>query len=153
MTSIRQRLLLAEDAFLCAMVEGTSAMESFDRQWAALLQDVEGGIQSSAFDEETIELARTTALRIAVFAESFESLQAKCQVLTSSMMDEVDTILSRMTISDTSSPSHVSPTITAAGVEYIYDACTLSSCAVWWLQPFCASLHISQQSIHLSVHL
>ncbi|KAI0936810.1 hypothetical protein AcV5_004857 [Taiwanofungus camphoratus] len=103
MTDIRERLLRVEDDLLSAIVEGTSAIETFDKSWSNLRRDIDIAIQDSSLDDETVSMAYFVSSRIAIYASTFYDLYVDYEDLTSNMVGEVETIMSRLTLGDTSS--------------------------------------------------
>ncbi|KZT02452.1 uncharacterized protein LAESUDRAFT_815304 [Laetiporus sulphureus 93-53] len=99
--SIRSRLLDAEDKLLSTVIDGPAAIEAFDHYWTALLHDVDNALLSEAgLDADTISLAHATSSRIAILADTFQSMQADYDALTSAMVDDLEDALRRTTLQD-----------------------------------------------------
>ncbi|KAJ8457221.1 hypothetical protein ONZ51_g11666 [Trametes cubensis] len=102
--SIRKRLYAAEDEYLAALVEGEAAMAAFDAQWQALASEIDSVAETSGLDEETSTLVHTTASRIAMLADTSIELYESYNLFTSQLMDEIDTLMSQLSLVDGSHP-------------------------------------------------
>lgn len=102
MESIRYRLSKADTDLLHAFTEGPAALDSFDRQFSNLQQDIERLLQSGDVDEDLMELAAVTASRVALYAQALYDISAEARALESDMVGEIESIFMDLTISDKS---------------------------------------------------
>lgn len=100
MSSIRERLLAAEDELLSAFIEGSSAIVSLTGKWELLQEDVAAAIASSSLDVETIDLAVAVSSRIEIIASSFEDVIGVTDEVHTSLDAELDTIFSQLALDD-----------------------------------------------------
>ncbi|KAI0673310.1 hypothetical protein C8Q78DRAFT_1016559 [Trametes maxima] len=114
MSSIQDRLLSVEDEFLDALLEGGLSLVVFEERWDKLLAEINLAFDSGSLDDGVSSLAHTTALRIATLAETSADLFARRDAITSELMDEIDTLMAHLTLSDESSAysrSDVTPSL------------------------------------------
>ncbi len=119
--SLKGRLLAVEDDFLYALSGGEAAIIAFDRNWQTLLQDIDSAVAKTNADAETLSLAHTVSLRIALLADASADLYTSCDSFTSQLMHQVDSMMSELTIYDHQpSPIHytsLTPDTTVPSVE------------------------------------
>lgn len=96
MKFIRQRLLQVESDMLSALAEGEAAILAFENNWSTLRQD----IATIDLDDDTRSLAYAVSSRIEVYALTFCDLDLAANSLVSGMMDEVESIMSELTLED-----------------------------------------------------
>ncbi|KAJ8488500.1 hypothetical protein ONZ51_g3521 [Trametes cubensis] len=101
MSSLRERLISAEDEFYNALIEGDDAVALFNMRWEVLLDDVNASFDAAALDTETITLAHTTALRIATLADTSIELFSSYDRFTTKLVDDLNTLMSELTFDDT----------------------------------------------------
>ncbi|EMD42357.1 A mating type protein [Gelatoporia subvermispora B] len=99
-SSIQQRLLRSYDDFLAAVISGSTTLETFCGDWLRLHSDIVVMFTSGRLDVATMSLAQTTYSRLAIYASTFHQLSADREQLTEKLMDEAQSMLSRMSISD-----------------------------------------------------
>ncbi|KAI0719960.1 hypothetical protein C8T65DRAFT_826602 [Cerioporus squamosus] len=100
MTSLRDRLLSAEDNFLTALDRGGDALSAFDQFWETLMADVELAMDSNSLDDETSTLVQTTTLRIAALADASIDLVQIQDTFTAQLMDQLEGLVSEITLVD-----------------------------------------------------
>ncbi|KAI1781633.1 hypothetical protein LXA43DRAFT_1069954 [Ganoderma leucocontextum] len=109
MASYKARLLGVEDDFLSSLSKGGDAIAAFEGRWEELLHDIDSAMDMSGFPSDIPPLAHAVAVRIAALADTSAALLVKCDDLTSQFVDEVDSLMSQLTLSDNSDQS--SPTL------------------------------------------
>ena len=63
----------------------------------------EDRLRSSEVSQDVVELARTVASRVAVYAQSFLNVDTAAAALESDMVNEIEPIFASLTLSDNSS--------------------------------------------------
>jgi hypothetical protein len=96
---IRQRLLLAEEELLSAILEGDEAIERFAANWMNLQNDIENALP---LDDDILQIAYATASRVAQLADTFLEVGVKANNLTSNLKTELEEILGSVDLSTTS---------------------------------------------------
>ncbi|KAM5533948.1 hypothetical protein V8D89_012373 [Ganoderma adspersum] len=124
MSSLKDRLLSAEDDYLTALISGEDAMIAFEIHWEAILAEIDAAYESTGLDSSTITLAHTTSLRIATLADTSIELFDSYNSITSQLMVQLDHCMYALTLDDSSerpqrgchlSPSHPSlPSLSSA---------------------------------------
>ncbi|EJF66854.1 hypothetical protein DICSQDRAFT_176610 [Dichomitus squalens LYAD-421 SS1] len=100
MPSLKERLLSAEDTFLSALSQGGSALTTFNKDWVALMAEVDLAVDAEALDPETSLLVQTTTYRIAMLAETSIELVELHEAYTSQFMDQLDSLMSELSLVD-----------------------------------------------------
>ena len=100
MSSLRQRLLAAESDFLAALGSGDGTLVTFNDHWERLLADVDSALETASLDSETASLAHTVTLRLVTLADASAEIYSSCNALTTQLMDQVDTLMSELTLLD-----------------------------------------------------
>ncbi|KAF5352366.1 hypothetical protein D9756_005983 [Leucocoprinus leucothites] len=106
--SLQQRFKKAESTFLDALEMGDDAMSAFEQEWASLRDDFEIAFAHGSLDPETVSSAYIVSYRISEISQSFLKLEATCQELTASFMDDLDAITQRYSESSESTPKPAS---------------------------------------------
>lgn len=104
MRLLKSRLLSAETDFLSALVEGGDALTTFDERWSQLIEDIDRALSSDELDSETSALAHATASRIATLADISAEVFDSYNTLTSSLMDQLDSMMTELTLEDCETP-------------------------------------------------
>nr|WCD41985.1 homeodomain HD1 [Ganoderma boninense] len=101
MSSLRDRLLLAEEDFLTSLTDGTdSAIRAFEVRWESVVHDVNLAADTNDLDEETSVLAHVVATRMSHIAETATDLFASYNTLTVQLVDQLDGLMSELTLED-----------------------------------------------------
>ena len=95
--SICQRLSRVELDFLLALQEGDDAIAAFERNWSALLSEVD---QRETLGQDVLELAHIVASRLSILSESLLDFQLESDSLTSTLNGEVEEILQDLHLSE-----------------------------------------------------
>jgi hypothetical protein len=103
MHDIRARLLRAEGNLLLAL--SSDSLESFENEWSQLSQEITLATKEKRLPDAIQALASTVSTRIHTISSSFLDLDTKCQELTASFLEEVDSIISKETQSNYQSPA------------------------------------------------
>lgn len=111
-SSLRYRLLHAEEEFLLALTEGDVALDAFYHTWSKLQHDVE-----DTPEEEIISLAFDVASRIAILAETSIDLYGDLDALTVDMTEDLESIMSQVEVSDLSPDVCLSPSPATKAAE------------------------------------
>ncbi|TBU34741.1 hypothetical protein BD311DRAFT_746712 [Dichomitus squalens] len=111
MALYKARLLSAEHDFLTSLNKGGDAIADFERRWERLLQDIDSAMEVSGLPSDVPALAHAVAVRIAALADTSAALLVSCDDLTSQFVDEVDSLLSQLSLSHDLVKSIPSPTL------------------------------------------
>ncbi|KAJ7492441.1 C-terminal domain of homeodomain 1-domain-containing protein [Mycena latifolia] len=97
--SIHQRLLGIENEFLNVMShQNLNDVAAFAQKWAQLDANVKTALQLNQLQEETISLAHNVASKIAIFADSFLSIEIESDNLAHSLVNQLETAFEDMNI-------------------------------------------------------
>ncbi|OSD03247.1 A mating type homeodomain transcription factor [Trametes coccinea BRFM310] len=108
MSSLKQRLLSADRDFVSALGHGIDALVAFDRSWERLIDDVDAAFRTTGLDDDICALVHATATRIANLADSSDSQLAYCKSFTAELVDQIQDIMSNLTLTDSSDPTQTS---------------------------------------------
>lgn len=98
--STRTRLLNSEADFLKALSSGGTALDAFDQQWAVLRDECERAQEQGTLSKSDLELAVGVASRIGIVGDAFAELYATSAQITSSLLADVETILTQLSLDD-----------------------------------------------------
>jgi hypothetical protein len=90
---LRQRLSRIESEFLCAVSGDMEAMATFQQSFLSLQKDIDTGLRSNAVNDQTLQLAHSTASRITLMTEAFLELQIQSDSLSAAFSDKVEEIV------------------------------------------------------------
>ncbi|GJE85825.1 hypothetical protein PsYK624_019040 [Phanerochaete sordida] len=100
-TTLRQRLLAAEEKFLSALTSGgDAALLEFESEWETVCLDFEKAQAALDTHDPLQELARSVFYRVALLGDSLVQLQEEQAAETDALVSEIDVLLSRLTIDD-----------------------------------------------------
>ncbi|KAL7285447.1 hypothetical protein ACG7TL_000544 [Trametes sanguinea] len=103
-SSLKERLLSAEDDFLSALADGSDALFAFTNRWERLVQDVDAAIQANCLDTDVSALAHVTSMRIATLADASDELYATYESCTTQLIDQIQVVMSDLTLLDHPAP-------------------------------------------------
>ncbi len=102
MISLNDRLLVAEEEFLSALDGGGQSISAFNVRWDKLLVDLDDAAASGEMDPELSHLAYNAAMRLSALADTSIELYNSYDAVTSRLMDQVESLMEELTISDVS---------------------------------------------------
>ncbi|KAI9065941.1 A mating type homeodomain transcription factor [Trametes sanguinea] len=111
MSSLKQRLLSAEDEFISALADGDDALVAFADKWERLLEEADVAFHDHCPDSDMGALVYTTSIRIATLAESSSELYARHESFAAQLTDQLEALMSDLAIFDSSPLSQIPTTL------------------------------------------
>nr|AGS09258.1 b1 homeodomain mating type protein [Heterobasidion annosum] len=104
------RLRQAQDCLLSALLEGPHALDTFQKSWVELGNELDKDMRLNLVDDETLAVAQGTASIVSTLTGSFLRLTSTAQDIHQSLMKKLDTTLDDPKMSIVTSPRSPSPT-------------------------------------------
>ncbi len=98
--SLKDELLLIEDAFVAALIEGGDSLTTFEARWEGLAKRIDLAHVTHSLDADTAALAYSTSVRLSALTDASADILAIQETISSDLVCQLDGLLSDFTLAD-----------------------------------------------------